>query len=78
MMITIKCPSCGTEGSQSLLEPTYQGPYRCWKCRELFSIKIEGNEVTFWEPLTEEEMAKQQEERRQIEELKAKFKKPSE
>jgi len=59
MMITIICPSCGTEGSQSLLEPNYEGPYRCWKCRELFSIKIEGNE-----------------ERRQIEELKAKFRKP--
>ena len=77
MMITIKCPSCGTEGSQSLLEPTYRGPYRCWKCRELFSIQIENNEVTSWEPITEEQLAQQQEERRQIEEMKAKFKKPS-
>jgi len=85
MMITIKCPSCGTEGSQSLLEPNYEGPYRCWKCRELFSIRIENNEVTSWEPITEErlkelqELHKQQEEqRRQIEELKAKFRKPPE
>jgi len=84
-MITIKCPSCGTEGSQSLLEPNYEGPYRCWKCRELFSIRIENNEVTSWEPITEErlkelqELHKQQEEqRRQIEELKAKFRKPPE
>jgi len=76
MMITIKCPSCGTEGSQSLLEPTYRGPYRCWKCRELFSIQIENNEVKSFEPITEEQLAQQQEERRQIEELKAKFKKP--
>lgn len=85
MMITIKCPSCGTEGSQSLLEPNYQGPYRCWKCRELFSIRIENNEVRSFEPITEEQMKEmqaqhQQEEkqRRQIEELQAKFRKPPE
>jgi uncharacterized Zn finger protein (UPF0148 family) len=77
MMITIKCPSCGTDGSQSLVEPNYDGPYRCWKCRELFTIKIEGNELKSWEPLTEEELAVQQEQRRQIEELKAKFKRQS-
>ena len=76
MMITIKCPTCGSEGSQSLLEPNYEGPYRCWKCRELFSIKIADNEVKSFEPLTEEELEEQQEQRRQIEELKAKFRKP--
>jgi hypothetical protein len=53
MMITIKCPSCGTAGSQSLLEPNYRGPYRCWKCRELFAIRIENNEVKSFEPITE-------------------------
>ena len=83
MMITIKCPSCGTEGSQSLLEPNYRGPYRCWKCRELFSIRIENNEVMSMEPINEEQMKEMQaqhqqeeEQRRQIEELKAKFRKP--
>jgi len=84
-MITIKCPSCGTEGSQSLLEPNYQGPYRCWKCRELFYIRIENNEVKSLEPINEERLQElqaqhQQEEkqRQQIEELQAKFRKPSE
>jgi hypothetical protein len=77
MMITIKCPNCGTEGSQSLLEPDYEGPYRCWKCRELFTIRIEGNELKSWAPLTEQQLEQQQEQRRQIEELKAKFRKPS-
>ncbi|MDH5695221.1 MAG: hypothetical protein OEZ00_01230 [Dehalococcoidia bacterium] len=75
MMMKIKCPKCDTEGSLSLLEPNYEGPYRCWKCRELFSIVIEGNEVKSWEPLTEKELEEEQERRRQIEELKAKFKK---
>jgi hypothetical protein len=76
MMITIECPKCGTKGSQSLLKPDYQGPYRCWKCRELFTITIVNNEVQGWEPLTEEELAAQEEQRRQAEELRAKFRKP--
>jgi hypothetical protein len=70
MMITIECPKCGTKGSQSLLKPDYEGPYRCWKCRELFNITIVNNEVKGWEPLTEEEFQKIQE----AEALKAKFK----
>ena len=78
MMITIKCPTCGSEGSQSLLEPNYEGPYRCWKCRELFTIRIADNEVLSFEHLTEEQLKVQQEQRRQIEELKAKFRKPPE
>ena len=77
MMITIECPKCGTAGSQSLLKPDYVGPYRCWKCRELFAIKIESNELKSWAPLTEDELEQQQEQRRQIEELKAKFRKQS-
>jgi len=84
-MITIKCPSCGTAGSQSLLEPDYQGPYRCWKCRQLFFIRIEDNQVKSFEPITEERLKELQEEhrqeeeqRRQIEELKDRFRRPPE
>jgi DNA-directed RNA polymerase subunit RPC12/RpoP len=76
MMITIECPKCGTKGSQSLLKPDYVGPYRCWKCRELFTITIVNNEVKSWETLTEEELAQQEEQRRQAEQLKNKFRKP--
>lgn len=70
MMVKIKCSKCGTEGSLSLAETSYQGPYRCWKCRELFTIKIENNEVKSCEPLSQGEFDKQQE----IETLKDKFK----
>jgi hypothetical protein len=76
MMITIECPKCGTAGSQSLLKPDYVGPYRCWKCRELFTITIVNNEVKSWETLTEEQLAQQEEQRRQVEQLKNKFRKP--
>jgi uncharacterized Zn finger protein len=71
-VIKIKCPKCGTEGSLSLVQPIYEGPYRCWKCKELFTIKIVGNKLESLEPLSLEEF----ERRQQIEAQKAKFKKP--
>ncbi len=70
MIAKVKCPKCNTEGSLSLVESIYQGPYRCWKCRELFTIRLENNELKSCEPLSQEEFEKQQE----IEALKAKFK----
>jgi len=70
MLVKIKCPKCATEGSLSLIESSYQGPYRCWKCRELFTISLENNELKSCEPLSQEEFEKQQE----IEALRAKFK----
>ena len=69
MIVKIKCPECGTEGSLSLTESSYEGPYRCWKCRGLFTIKMENNELKSCEPLSQDEFDKQQE----IEALKAKF-----
>ena len=70
MLAKIKCPQCGVEGSFSLLESSYQGPYRCWKCRALFTIRLENNELKSYEPLSQEEFDRQQE----MEALKAKFK----
>ncbi|MBA7491835.1 hypothetical protein ES702_02383 [subsurface metagenome] len=70
MILKLKCPKCNAESSLSLTESTYQGPYRCWKCRELFTIKTENNELKSCEPLSQEEFDRQQ----QIEALKAKFK----
>jgi len=70
MIIKIKCPECNTEGSLSLVESSYQGPYRCWKCRALFTIKLENNELKSCEPLSQEEFDRQQ----AAKELKDKFK----
>ncbi len=70
MLVKIKCPACQTEGSLSLLETNYEGPYKCWKCRELFTITLKNNKLMSCEPLTEEEFQKQQE----IKALQDKFK----
>ena len=70
MLVKIKCPACKTDGSLSLIETSYEGPYKCWKCRELFTIKQKNNKLMSCEPLTEEEFQKQQE----IKALQDKFK----
>ena len=70
MMVKIKCPACGSEGSLSLLESSYEFSYRCWKCRALFTIRLENNELKSCEPLSQEEFDRQQE----MEALKGKFK----
>ena len=69
MAIKIKCPDCNNEGSISLLSQEFSGPYRCWKCRSLFSINIHEGAVISIEPMSEETLEKM----KQLEELKKKF-----
>ena len=78
LLINFKCPKCDIDNNYSLADSNYQGPYRCWKCRELFMISIEDDELKSCEPLTQEEFDRQQEEsnrQKEIEALKAKFRK---
>jgi hypothetical protein len=60
-MVTIVCPKCSAEGKLSLVETSYTGPRRCWKCRGLFTITIVNNQVRSSDPLSEEEYQKQME-----------------
>ena len=71
MLLKIKCPSCEAESSISIADSSYEGPYRCWKCRGVFTILVENDELKSCEPMSQEEFEQQQE----IEALKAKFKK---
>ena len=54
-MTEITCPSCSVIGKLSLIQPIYEGPYRCWKCRSLFTIIIANNKLQSCEPLSEED-----------------------
>ena len=56
----IQCPRCGLKTGSLLTQSTYEGPFRCGECRELFTIKIEDKELKSIEPLSEEEFEKQQ------------------
>lgn len=71
MFMKIKCPACQVEGTVSLVESNYTGPYRCWKCRALFTVEIRNNALASYKPLSEEELKKQQE----LKELQEKYKK---
>lgn len=69
-MIKIICPRCNTAGSMFLRDARYEGPYRCWKCQALFTLKLENARVISCEPLSQEDFQKWQE----LEALKAKMK----
>ena len=71
MLAKIKCPKCETDGSFSLADPVYEGPYRCWKCRELFIIKMKNNKLLSIQAISEEEFDRQME----IQALKARYRK---
>ena len=73
MLVKIKCPACKTEGSLSLVESSYEGPYRCWKCRALFTIALKNNKLISCEPLSEEDLQKQQEIKALQDKLKRQF-----
>ncbi len=73
MLMKVKCPACETEGTMSFLESSYEGPYRCWKCRALFTIELRDNELVSWEPLTEEELQEEQEQKAIKDKLKRQF-----
>jgi len=68
-MFTVACPNCATGGSISLVDTEYEGPYKCWKCHSAFSIRIQGENLTDWQPLSKEELERQ----RQADDMKRKF-----
>jgi len=58
MWMKIKCPACQTESSSWLLETSYKGQHRCWKCKALFTIEVINGDVISCEPMSEEELAR--------------------
>ena len=73
MLITIRCPECQIEGIISFIESHYEGPYRCWKCRSLFTIELRDNKLISYEPLSEEELQMQKEAKAIQEKLNRQF-----
>ena len=58
MIVKIKCPKCDAESSLSLIDESYLGPYKCWKCRGLFTIKLAYGKLKYCNPLSQEEFSK--------------------
>jgi len=55
MIAKIICPSCQTLGQFSVDGGNFKGPYRCWKCRTLYTLDMVNSAVVSLQPLTEEE-----------------------
>jgi hypothetical protein len=58
MQVTIKCPSCSSDSSFFLVKNNLMGPFRCWKCKGLFTVKVRNGELEKCEPLAEEAFTK--------------------
>ncbi len=69
MLVKITCPECKVDGSITLVDTSYEGPYKCWKCRQLFEVKLKNGAMQSCRKLSEEEFEKLQE----IEALKNKY-----
>ena len=54
MQVTVKCPSCAADSSFFLAKTNFVGPFRCWKCRALYTVKVDDGELEKCEPLTQE------------------------
>jgi DNA-directed RNA polymerase subunit RPC12/RpoP len=54
----------------SLLQSDYQMAYKCWKCKEYFTLTVENNQVKSMVKLSAEDYQKMKE----AEDLRAKFK----
>ena len=59
MQITVKCPSCNTDSSFFVAKKIFQGPFRCWKCKSLFNLKVQDGDIKLLEPLSQEDFDKQ-------------------
>jgi len=57
-MFAIECPRCGAQTSISLTESTYEGAFRCWKCKGAFIVIIKNEELMSWKSVSEEEFKK--------------------
>jgi hypothetical protein len=59
MQVTIKCPACNTDSSFFIAKSVFQGPFRCWKCKALFNVKVKDSELQLCEPLSQEDFDKE-------------------
>jgi hypothetical protein len=58
MQISIKCPACNSDSSFFVAKNVFQGPFKCWKCKALFTLKVKNSEIEKLEPLTQEDFDK--------------------
>lgn len=63
MQVTIKCPACNSDSSFFIAKNVFQGPFRCWKCKALFTVKVTNGDLKMCEPLSQEDFDKKKAEK---------------
>ena len=51
-MFTLKCLGCGKNTIIPIIDSVCEGPYRCWKYRKLYTVRIENEEFQEYETIT--------------------------
>ena len=59
MSIEIKCHICDAENKLYLIDSSYDGLFRCWKCKQAYMIVIDNDELKYFKPLSDEKFGKQ-------------------
>jgi endogenous inhibitor of DNA gyrase (YacG/DUF329 family) len=57
-MFEVECPKCGAKSSLSFEQSSYEGPFRCWKCKGTFIASIDNNKLEWCKPISKEEFEK--------------------
>jgi transposase-like protein len=58
MQVIIKCPACSSDSSFFIQKNVFSGPFRCWKCKELYTVKVKDGNLEKCEPYTQEALDK--------------------
>lgn len=45
MQIIVKCPACNSDSSFFIAKPVFEGPFRCWKCQALYTLKARNGNM---------------------------------
>jgi hypothetical protein len=61
LIVKLTCPKCQASGTMILRDAAYEGPYRCWKCSDLFTIRLADNRMESCTPMSHEDFLKWQE-----------------
>ena len=59
VIIKVKCTKCDAETRLSLADSTYDGLFRCWKCKQPHIFVVENDEIKYLKLLCDEKQGKQ-------------------
>ena len=59
MIIKVRCKKCDAETKLSLADLSYNGLFRCWKCKQSHIFVVENDEIKYLKLLNNEKYGEQ-------------------